>query len=99
MEPSRLNQERKVVAGVFALAAFTVAIAAGLYAGNAPATVLLRAVFAMVICQCIGALAGFVVDRTIAERDAELQRAAGAGAVSVDEVVQPAEEANSAPAV
>ncbi len=39
-----------VLAGCFAMAAFAVAILAGLAGGNSPASILLRALIAMIVC-------------------------------------------------
>jgi hypothetical protein len=55
----------KVMAGCFALAAFAVAILAGLAAGNAAVGVLKGAVIAMVVCYPVGLLAGLVCQRVL----------------------------------
>jgi hypothetical protein len=55
------------IAGSFAMAAFAVAILAGLSTGNAAASVLLRAVVAMLVCYPIGLVAGGVAQRLVQE--------------------------------
>lgn len=54
-----------VVAGVFALAAFTVALLAGVFGGNEMMVVLMRAVIALVVCYPIGMMAGALLSRVI----------------------------------
>ncbi len=56
-----------LVAGCLALAAFAVAIVAGLAAGNAPTPILLRAVIAMIACYPVGLVIGLVCQRVIDE--------------------------------
>jgi len=65
-----LRTEAKVVATVFALSAFAVAVIAGLYAGNAAGTVLWRAIIAMLVCQVLGMFAGSLIERIITEHAA-----------------------------
>ena len=55
------------IAGTFAMAAFAVAILAGLASGNAATSVLLRAVGAMLVCYPIGLAAGGVAQRLVQE--------------------------------
>lgn len=52
-----------VIAGCFALSAFAVAIVAGLAAGNAAVSIMLRAVVALVACYPIGLAAGILCQR------------------------------------
>ena len=63
----RLNSESRVISAVFALTAFGVAIACGLWAGNETGVILFRAVVAMIVCQCVGTVAGSMVERIVAE--------------------------------
>jgi len=55
----------KVIAGCFGLAAFAVAIVAGLAHDNPTAQILLRAILAMAVCYFIGAIAGMICERVI----------------------------------
>jgi len=57
----------KVIAGTVGLAAFSVAVIAGLAAGNAATDVLLRAVVAMAVCHAIGLMLGAMGERTVDE--------------------------------
>lgn len=82
-----MKQESKLVATVFALAAFAVAIGAGLAAGNETRIILLRAVGAMAACQMLGVLAGAVVQRVLHEHAERTQRAQ-----NVDDGGEPAQE-------
>jgi hypothetical protein len=61
------SEPAKVIASIFALAAFAVAIVAGLAAGNTPARVLGTAVGAMVVCQVLGQLVGAVGEWVVNE--------------------------------
>jgi putative Mn2+ efflux pump MntP len=53
------------IAGAFSLAAFAVAILAGLSSGNPAASVLLRALIAMIICYPAGMAIGLVAQRLV----------------------------------
>jgi hypothetical protein len=55
------------IAACFALAAFAVAVVAGLASGNPAASVLGRAIAAMVICYPVGLAIGYVAQRIIGE--------------------------------
>ncbi len=55
----------KAIAGCFALAAFSVAVIAGLASENSAASILMRALFAMVVCYPVGLLVGFVCRHVI----------------------------------
>lgn len=55
----------KVIAGCFAMAAFAVAIIAGLAHDNSTAQILLRALVAMAVCYVIGTFAGMICQRVI----------------------------------
>jgi hypothetical protein len=57
----------KTIASVFALAAFAVAIIAGLSAGNTPARVLGTALAAMLVCHIMGLVVGAVGERVVIE--------------------------------
>lgn len=67
----------KVMAGCLALAAFAVAVLAGLAAGNAAEMVLVRALMAMFLCYPVGFIIGMVCERIIAshveERSEEMR--------------------------
>ncbi len=77
----------RVIAGCFALAAFAVAIIAGLGAGKDAAQVLLHAVIAMMLCYPVGLVAGMVCEREVrahikAESAAEASRSESSAAPS-----------------
>lgn len=67
MRESRVNSPTKVVAGVFGLAAFALAVVAGLGAGNPSTDVLLRALVSMAACYSIGLVLGMIGERTVDE--------------------------------
>ncbi len=56
-----VERESRIIASCFALAAFAVAIVAGLGAGNDPLSILIRAIIAMVVCHVIGSIAGAIL--------------------------------------
>ncbi len=55
------------VAGCFALAAFSVAVVAGLAGGNGTGTILARAILAMIACYPLGLLVGLICQRVVQE--------------------------------
>lgn len=61
----------RAIAGVFALAGFIVAVAAGLDTGNSAAAILARALLAMVVCFAVGVFAGMLCEHVLA-KDAEM---------------------------
>lgn len=63
------------IAGCFALAAFAVAVVAGLAGGNPSASILLRALSAMIACYPIGLVIGMVCQHVVREHLAAEARA------------------------
>lgn len=61
------SEPAKVVASVFALAAFAVAIVAGLAAQNTPARVLGTALVAMLLCHITGLFVGAIAERVVTD--------------------------------
>lgn len=57
----------KVIAACCGLAAFAIAIVAGLSSGNPGEVILLRALISMVACQFVGVGLGMVIERVIAD--------------------------------
>jgi hypothetical protein len=57
----------KMVAAVFALCAFTVAIVAGMATGNPSEAVLTNALICLVLCHVLGLFVGAVGERALAE--------------------------------
>ena len=55
----------RVIASCFALAAFAIALFAGLLGGNDAAQILLRAVTAMIVCYPVGVIVGLICDGVI----------------------------------
>lgn len=75
------------IAGITALAAFAVAVIAGVAAGNNASSVLVRAIIAMMACYPIGMLIGVVAGRVVKdhiERHREANPAPQAGEQVVD---------------
>ncbi len=84
-----------VLAGIFALAAFAVAIVAGLAAGNEPAAVLGRAVLAMTVCYPVGFAVGLVCHRILhdhVEKTREEMNAEVSAALDADSSEAPVSE-------
>ncbi len=79
----------KAIAGCFALAAFAVAILAGLAGDNAAISILFRAVIAMIICYPVGLIIGLICQQVIADHVAH--RAAEA-AVQSNQSAEEAED-------
>lgn len=61
------SEPAKVIASIFALAAFAVAIVAGLAAQNSAARVLGTAVAAMVVCHVVGLCIGAIGESVLTE--------------------------------
>ena len=57
----------RAVAGCFALAAFAVAVVAGLAGGNTTASILVRALIAMAVCYPVGLIIGLMCQRVVEE--------------------------------
>ena len=57
----------RAVAGCFALAAFAVAVVAGLAGGNTTASILVRALIAMAVCYPVGLVIGLMCQRVVEE--------------------------------
>lgn len=57
----------RTIASALGLAAFAIAIMAGLAAGNAPARILATAIAGMVCCQALGLAIGAVGQRVVTE--------------------------------
>lgn len=55
----------RVIASIFALAAFAIAIVAGLAAHNATRTILMNAMIVMVVCNVVGLMIGAVFEHAI----------------------------------
>lgn len=80
------NGGGRVIAGLFALSAFAVAIVAGLAAGNNAAQIMLRAIVAMVLCYPLGFLIGSVCEYVIDSHvSAHARRRAEASAANASE--------------
>jgi hypothetical protein len=88
----------RAVAGCFALAAFAVAVVAGLAGGNTPSGILVRALIAMIVCYPVGLVIGLVCQRVIEEHvkaptAANAVGEPGAGASPAEQSAENAEEA------
>lgn len=57
----------KVIAFIFALTAFAVAIAAGMFGGDPAESVLSRALVVLVVCQLVGTALGSTVNHVLNE--------------------------------
>ncbi len=64
-EPDMTGTASRAVAGCFALAAFTVAVVAGLAGGNNAVLILGRALVAMIVCYPLGLAVGLVCRQVI----------------------------------
>lgn len=64
----------KTIGAVLGLAGFVIAILAGMAAGNDAATVLLRALGALVVCNVVGLALGAVGERVIQEHISDYQK-------------------------
>ena len=88
MERAMTVVATRAIAGCFALAAFSIALMAGLAVGNTATSILTRALFAMVACYPLGLLVGFVCGHVINQHVANK-----AGSRSeTDTAVAPAEQ-------
>ncbi len=56
-----------VIAGSFALAAFAVAVVAGMAGGNSATSILVRALIAMIGCYPVGLIIGLICARVMAD--------------------------------
>jgi tetrahydromethanopterin S-methyltransferase subunit C len=57
----------RAISGIFAIAGFSIALIAGIAAGNSATRVLLTGVVSLIVCQVVGVLAGAVLDRVVRE--------------------------------
>lgn len=57
----------KVIAGCFAMAAFAVAVLAGLAGGNSAVSILIRALIALICCYPIGLMIGMICQRVMTD--------------------------------
>lgn len=62
-----MNGPAKLIAGIIALTGFVIAAVAGLAAGNAAETTLLRCIIAMFVCYFAGLPLGMVCEHVIEE--------------------------------
>ena len=78
----------KAIAGCFALAAFTVAVLAGLAGGNAAMSILGRALIAMIACYPVGLLIGVVCQHVVEQHVREQTDGDLAGPTDTDPAQQ-----------
>ncbi len=64
-----------VIGACFSLAAFAVAIVAGLTSGNGAVSILVRAVIAMIVCYPVGLIIGLVCQRVVDDQIAAYRQA------------------------
>ena len=64
----------RTIGAVLALAGFVIAILAGMAAGNEAATILLRALAALVVCNAVGLALGAAGERVIQEHISDYQK-------------------------
>jgi hypothetical protein len=98
-EPGRDLRSRAAatIAGTFALAAFAVAIVAGLASGNNASVVLIRAILAMTICYPVGLAIGLVTQRVIQDHIDAHREAHPAPASEDDDADDETSQASSTP--
>lgn len=87
----------RAVAGCFALAAFAVAVLAGLAGGNTPSLVLVRALIAMMACYPVGLVIGLVCQHVVqqhvtAQTAADTAGGSPPGAAPAEQSAEDAEE-------
>ena len=77
----QIESTSKMVATAMGLAAFAIAILAGLYAGNPTITILGNAVLCMVACHIVGLFIGSIGERVVREHvESTYMATEGAGA-------------------
>ncbi len=86
----------KAIAGCFALAAFTVAVLAGLAGGNAAMSILVRALIAMIACYPVGLLIGVICQHVVEQHVREQTDGDLTGATDTDSAEQNAKNAEDA---
>lgn len=85
-----------MIAGCFALSAFTVAIIAGVAGANSAFDVVWRALLAMLLCYPVGYVVGMLCERTVDDHIKSTTAAAHHAAVpATNEAVRPASETHS----
>ena len=75
----------RLIAGVFAIAAFVVSLISGLQAGNSTMRIVTVALMAMVVCHVLGSILGFVIEGVIAGYNETLKPVSDSSATA-DEV-------------
>lgn len=65
----------KTIATGLALTAFTIAVVAGLMAGNPASHVLKVAIFSMIVCHIVGVFVGMISEHAVSEYIAQIRRA------------------------
>lgn len=65
----------RIIAGVFGMAAFVVAILSGLWVDNPVTSILLRALAAMVLCYGLGLVVGWVCEFVVREHLTQYKQA------------------------
>lgn len=87
----------RAIAGCFALAAFSVAVMAGLAGGNTATSILMRALFAMAVCYPLGLLVGFAcrhaIEQHLGERPSDRPGEAGKVGAPIGQSTESAENA------
>ena len=80
-----------VIAGCFALAAFAVAVVAGMAGGNSATSILVRALIAMIGCYPIGLIIGLICARVMADQVQAHRDAVAAAESSTTNQLAPSE--------
>ncbi len=84
----------RCIGAQIALLGFALAVAAGLYAGNTPTTILLRAMMAMIVCLAIGRATAWVARQALLDfwrrQKSEIERR------SAEQFARPSAEAQTA---
>ena len=73
----------RMIAAIFALAAFVVAVIAGLAAGNPASRVLMVAIMGLIVCYALGSVAGAIGEWVVSEHVRAALRAKTPGAEKV----------------
>lgn len=80
------------IAGCFALSAFAVAVVAGLSTGNTLASILVRAIMAMIVCYPVGLLVGLICQHVVQDHLVAQAEDGDAAAAPTEQNAQSAEE-------
>ena len=93
------NAPGRTVAGCLALAAFTIGLAVGWYAGNPAEVVIGRAIVSMFVCLFLGLFAGWLMESAVRHELSEHARAHPIpdSSVSVEDLIEQKRQGSTGP--